>query len=341
MTIGDLQFGWPWLALIVGLPLLVRLALPQVRRDAGALRLPDADYFAPLSNDREPPPWLAIVPAVLFWLLLVVAAMRPQMLGDEVSAPATGRNLMLAVDLSGSMDVNDFTLRQQRVNRLLATKAVAGEFIDRRAGDRIGLILFGERAYLQVPLTFDRKTVQTLLFEAAVGLAGEKTAIGDAIGLAIKRLRAADNEEGKQVLVLLTDGANTAGRIDPLKAAELAAANDLRIYTIGIGAERMDIPSSLTGRIQRVNPSTDLDEQTLRSIAEMTGGTYFRATDTRTLEEIYQKLDELEPAASDEQGYRPVIDLYVWPLAGALAVLAIVVLAQTAKAFTSRQGAAH
>ncbi len=323
---GDtLSMAWPWCALLLPLPWVVRRLLPPAERERGALRIPDSQFFAGLGDrgNRVAGRWASVAVASLIWALLVAAAVRPQVLGDELSAPATGRNLMLAVDLSGSMDVNDFTLRQQRVNRLLATKAVAGEFIDRRNGDRVGLILFGERAYLQAPLTFDRKTVKTLLLEAAVGLAGEKTAIGDAIGLAVKRLREADGEEGKQVLVLLTDGANTAGNIQPLKAAELAAANDLRIYTIGIGAERMEIPSSFGGRSRQVNPSTDLDEQTLRAIANTTGGAYFRATDTRTLADIYAELDTLEPAASDEQGYRPAIDLFYWPLGGALALLVL------------------
>ena len=338
LTLAAIEFAWPWVALLAPLPWLVRRLVPGVRGDAGALRLPDANYLPAAAVGGDATRWPPAVLATLFWLLLLTAAARPQVLGEELRAPATGRNLMLAVDLSGSMDVNDFTLRQQRVNRLIATKAVAGEFIDRRAGDRLGLILFGERAYLQAPLTFDRKTVQTLLYEAAVGLAGEKTAIGDAIGLAVKRLREADGEEGKQVLVLLTDGANTAGNIEPLKAAELAAANGLKIYTIGIGAERMDIPSSLTGRIQRVNPSTDLDEQTLKAIAEMTGGAYFRATDTRTLEDIYARLDQLEPAASDEQGFRPVVDLYVWPLAAAFGLLAAAALSTTLMAVGRQRG---
>jgi Ca-activated chloride channel family protein len=210
------------------------------------------------------------------------------------------------------------------VNRLAATKAVAGEFIDRREGDRLGLILFGEQAYLQAPLTFDRETVKTLLFEAVIGLAGEKTAIGDAITLAVKRVhdeRRAGREAGEQVLVLLTDGANTAGSIAPPKAAELAGQVGLTVYTIGIGAERMEIPSLLGNRMRQVNPSMDLDEATLTRIAEVTGGRYFRATDTASLQEIYRILDELEPAATEEGGMRPVIDVFFWPLGAALVLM--------------------
>ncbi|MEM8981682.1 MAG: VWA domain-containing protein [Pseudomonadota bacterium] len=317
----EIQWAWPWMVLLLPLPLLVHRLTPAARRDSGALRLPDGAYLPTDAGrgDFAISPWL-LVTAATVWLCLIGAAARPQLLDDEISAPATGRNLMLAVDLSGSMSANDFMLGQQRVNRLVATKAVAGDFIERRVGDRLGLILFGARAYLQVPLTFDRRSVRILLNEASRGLAGEKTAIGDAIGLAVKRLREADEPDSQQVLILLTDGANTAGNIEPLKAAELAAANDLRIYTIGIGADRSEVSSTM-GRVQRGRIRSDLDEQTLTRIAEMTGGAYFRATDTRTLERIYARLDELEPAATDEQGFRPVIDLYFWPLLAALGIV--------------------
>jgi Ca-activated chloride channel family protein len=247
--------------------------------------------------------------------------MRPQLLAEQQSAPVTGRNLMLAVDLSGSMEAKDFELGGRTVDRLTATKAVAGDFIDRRAGDRMGLILFGERAYMQTPLTFDRETLKTLLFEAVIGLAGEKTAIGDAIALAVKHVKEADAPSQQQVLVLLTDGANTAGSIPPLKAAELAAQVGLRIYTIGIGADRVMI-DSLFGR-RPVNPSADLDEATLTEIANQTGGAYFRARDTVALAEIYGQLDQLEPAADDEEGFRPRDDVFFWPAGLAALVLCL------------------
>jgi len=178
----------------------------------------------------------------------------------------------------------------------------------------LGLILFGSQAYLQTPLTFDRLTVSNLLYEAAIGLAGKETAIGDAIGLAIKRLR--DQSEEDRVLILLTDGANTAGSVDPKKAADLAAQEKVRVYTIGVGADDMLIPSLFGAR--RVNPSTELDEETLQTIADKTGGRYFRARDTESLNEIYRLLDQLEPVAMDEDTLRPVKELYAWPLAAAL-----------------------
>ena len=329
------SLAWPWMLLALPLPLLVRMLLPPVlgTQDAG-LRVPSFRGFSVLEDRSEVEQllnWRFWV-AVIAWLLLVLAAARPQRIGDELDVPVSGRNLMLAVDLSGSMDAKDFELGNRRVDRLTATKAVAGDFIGRREGDRIGLILFGERAYLQVPLTLDRETVNTLLLEAFIGLAGEKTAIGDAITLGVKRIHHHGVEGAEQVLILLTDGANTAGEIDPLKAAELAQQIGLKIYTIGIGAEQM-VVSSITGGTRRVNPSADLDEETLTRIADLTGGRYFRAKDTAGLQDIYRLLDEMEPVAEPESGFRPVKSLYYWPLAGAFVLAAFLAIMNLAASF--------
>lgn len=320
-----IHFEWPWVALLLPLPILIRVLLRPVdlNQDA-ALRVPFLQEFrqqastSRTSIDRQ----RLLLLAVLGWLFLVVAAMRPQWLGDFVEIPVSGRDLMLAVDLSGSMEERDFIIEDEQVDRLTATKWVAGQFIERRVGDRLGLILFGEQAYLQTPLTFDRETVKTLLYESAIGLAGQSTAIGDAIGLAVKRLR--ERDEQSRVLILLTDGANTAGAVEPLAAAELAAREGLKIYTIGIGADEMIVRSIFGSR--RVNPSADLDEKTLRAIADKTGGRYFRARDTRELEQIYALLDELEPIEKDVQRFRPQAALYYWPLALALLIAGIVVV---------------
>ena len=252
------------------------------------------------------------------WVLVVIAAARPQHVGEPTALPITGRDLLVAVDLSGSMEEQDFQLNGDWVDRLTATKAVAREFIDRRVGDRIGLILFGRETYLQTPLTYDRETVRTLLDEAAIGLAGKETAIGDAIGLGIKTLTDAGIEENRRVLILLTDGANTSGAVDPLKAADLARDRGMVIYTIGIGADALMV-RSLFG-VRQINPSADLDEQTLTTIAEGTGGIYFRARDTEELQRIYTILDELEPAAGEEEGFRPVAEYFYWPLGLALSL---------------------
>jgi Ca-activated chloride channel family protein len=325
--------------LALPLPFIARALLPEAHRlqEAG-LRVPSIAGFAMLTDRSKSEQllnwrfWIAIIA----WILLVVAVARPERIGDELDVPVSGRNLMLAVDLSGSMDQKDFELGDRTVDRLTATKAVAADFISRREGDRIGLILFGERAYLQVPLTLDRETVKILLMEAFIGLAGEKTAIGDAITLAVKRIHDQQTDAGEQVLVLLTDGANTAGEIDPMKAAELAAQVGLRVYTIGIGAEQLEVASIMGGR-RRVNPSADLDEETLTGIADLTGGRYFRATDTATLQDIYRLVDELEPVEEPEAGFRPVKSLYYWPLSGAFALAAFLGLLSLAQSLRLRR----
>jgi Ca-activated chloride channel family protein len=334
-----LSLAWPWVLLALPLPFIVRALLPEANQlqEAG-LRVPSFvgfDVLADRSHSEQLLNWRIWV-ALIAWVLLVIAAARPERIGDELDVPVSGRNLMLAVDLSGSMDQKDFELGNRRVDRLTATKAVASDFISRREGDRIGLILFGERAYLQVPLTLDRETVKILLMEAFIGLAGEKTAIGDAITLAVKRIHDQEEDAGEQVLVLLTDGANTAGEIDPMKAAELAAQVGLRIYTIGIGAEQLEVASIIGGR-RRVNPSADLDEETLTGIADLTGGRYFRATDTATLQDIYRLVDELEPVEEPEAGFRPVQSLYFWPLSGAFALTALLCIVSLLEALRLRR----
>jgi Ca-activated chloride channel family protein len=321
-----IHFEWPWLLSLLPLPLLIRWLLPAHKPvEQAALKVPFLDDFsegdARVISQTGRWPFLA---AAVAWILLIAACTRPQWLGEPIEQAVSGRDLMLAVDLSGSMEVQDFVINKQAVDRLTATKWVAGDFINRRVGDRIGLILFGTQAYLQTPLTFDRKTVMTLLDESAIGLAGDNTAIGDAIGLAVKRLK--NQEVNSRVLILMTDGANTAGEVSPLKAAELAAENQLKIYTIGIGADEMLVRSFFGA--QRVNPSQDLDEKTLTAIAEKTGGVYFRARNTDELNKIYQLLDQLEPVEKDKQYFRPRSELYYWPLAGALLLAAAIVLSR-------------
>jgi Ca-activated chloride channel family protein len=298
-----LQLEWPWLLLCLPLPALVYRYLPPfpVRQDA-ALRVPFIDDFQlKQSSQRVLRKNRAIaILAILAWCLLVFSAARPQWMGDSIEIPVSGRDLMIALDLSESMSTGDFEINGERVHRLHATQWVAEAFINRRKGDRVGLILFGEQAYLQVPLTFDIETVKKLLLEAVINLAGKRTAIGDAIGLAIKRLE--NSPQSSRVLILMTDGQNTAGTVDPIKAAELAASRGLKIYTIGIGGKH----------------SRDLDIVTLKKIADLTSGRFFRATKTEELEDIYALLDQFEVIDSDHRNFRPVIALFYWPLAIAL-----------------------
>jgi Ca-activated chloride channel family protein len=255
-------------------------------------------------------------------LALLTALARPHILGDVVELPTSGRDLMLAIDISGSMDIEDMKWQGRPVNRLFTVKKVLNDFVSQRQGDRLGLVLFGSQAYLQAPLTFDWQTVQTLMNEAQIGLAGKKTAIGDAIGLTIKRLQS--HPEQSRVVILLTDVANTSGEVEPLKAAELAQQSNVKIYTIGLGADAMEVSNFFGTR--QVNPSRDLDEATLQKMANITGGHYFRALDSKELEKIYDMIDQLEPTEKDPEIFRPQINVYYWPLAIALLISFIISL---------------
>jgi Ca-activated chloride channel family protein len=331
-----IHFDWPWAFALLPLPLLARLLPAAKNQQQAALRVPFIDDFRSITTQaiqNRTRRWPLLL-AILAWLCLVTAAARPQWLGDPIELPTSGRDLMLAVDLSGSMATRDFEINGKIGNRLQATQVIAGDFIKRRVGDRIGLILFGEQAYLQTPLTFDRDTVRTLLDEAVIGLAGKATAIGDAIGLMVKRLH--DDKNTKQVMILLTDGANTAGEVSPIKAAELAAKKGLKIYTIGIGADEMTV-QTFFGR-QRINPSADLDEKTLRAIAEKTGGKYFRARDTDQLQKIYALIDELEPIEQAHQVFRPVQALFFYPLGAAIALTAVLIVGLNVNSLGRRYG---
>ncbi len=318
----NIELAWPWMLLALLLPLLALLLPPAADRPSPALRFPFFSALrASLDDSRRQRSRLRLVIAALAWVLLVVAAARPQWVGETVRLPVTSRSIMLAVDLSGSMQTPDMRSGSGAISRLAAVKKVAGDFINHRVGDRIGLILFGDEAYLQAPLTLDRNTVHTLLDEAQIGLAGQQTAIGDAVGLAIKRLR--DEPVKNRVLILLTDGASNAGNVDPLKAADLAADEGVRIYTIGVGADEMVVQGPF-GMQQVI--SGDLDENTLKAIAKKTGGRYFRASDVATLAQIYGLLDKIEPVSKDAQSWRPVKELYSWPLAAALLLSVLIAL---------------
>lgn len=316
------EFAWWWLLFALPLPLLMRFFPAREPSQEAALRVPQR--LAGAASVQSKPARSAYGHGLmwLIWVALVLAAARPQWLGEPVSIPNEGREMMLAVDLSGSMKIDDMTLNGRQVNRLTMTKSVMAEFIRRRVSDRLGLILFADTAYLQAPLTFDRKTVAQLLEESVIGLVGEQTAIGDAIGLAVKRLEA--REKTNKVLILLTDGQNTAGNITPAQAKELAVDSGVTVYTIGVGADKMLIESFFGSR--QVNPSQELDEDMLTDIAVATGGKYFRARDAQELEQIYTRLDELEPIEGESQKLRPLTALFYYPLALALLLSALPLL---------------
>jgi Ca-activated chloride channel homolog len=309
-----IEFANLWLLCLLPVPFLVYVFLPKAAiLPATALKVP---FFAALQRISLAGKYkvrataLPILLALLIWILLVLAAAGPQWLGQAIELPRSGRDVMLAVDISGSMQIPDMEIQGQIVDRLTAVQYVASQFITARQGDRLGLILFGSKAYLQTPLTFDVTTVKNMLGDASIGLAGSETALGDAIGLAIKRLQ--NSDEQSRVIVLLTDGNNNSGVLDPRQAAKLAAQLGIRIYTIGIGGEAATLQTPFG--MQLINPAADLDVATLQEIAQLTGGEFFRAKDTQALQAAYAQLDQLEPVESDKDIFRPIDPLYQWPL---------------------------
>jgi Ca-activated chloride channel family protein len=318
------EFAWPWAFLLLPLPWLMRIVLPAADSGEAALKvsfLSDLEGLVGRRAKANLPAWRQQLPFILLWLLLLIATARPQWLGEPLPVASSGRDLLVAVDVSGSMDYPDMQWKTDEVSRLVLVQHLLGDFLEGRKGDRVGLILFGSQAFVQAPLTFDRHTVRVWLDEARIGIAGKNTAIGDAIGLALKRLRLRPAQS--RVLVLVTDGANNGGQIDPVTAARLATEEGVKIYPIGIGADPEQAGSlGMLG----LNPSLDLDEPTLKTIAEISGGQYFRARDGDQLEKIRKSLDALEPVAQQPTQARPAMALYQWPLAAAMLLSLILVV---------------
>jgi Ca-activated chloride channel family protein len=324
------EFAWPWRILLLPLPWLLRRWW-RPAPPGKALHLPQPGVALSAVADRRAhgaAAWLL----ALAWLCLLAAAARPQWLGPPQAQQRSGRALMLAVDLSGSMRTPDMELGGQSVSRFVAVEAIAGDFISRRSGDEMGLIMFGSQAFLVTPLTYDLSAVRAQLQGAAVGLAGSQTAIGDAIAVAVKRLSALP--EQARVLVLLTDGVNNAGSITPREAARAAKAAGVRIYTIGIGATQMRVPGFFG--MQMVNPSADLDASMLTAIAKETGGQFFRATDSRELAEAYRAINALEPMPQHGPALRPRHEWFRWPLLASLALLLLAIVPRRFKPMAER-----
>jgi len=313
-----LDFDWGWILLLLPLPLLLRTLLPAANRDDIAIAVPLLNRYQFNEKSLEKSSGrLAKLCSWLFWICLLMAASRPYWLAEPISRTVTGRDLMLAVDISGSMSEVDMTIGSKTASRIEVLKLVVGNFIGRRDGDRLGLILFGTNAYTYVPLTFDLDTLKQLLADVSTGLAGRHTAIGDAIGLAVKSMREQNTEH--KVLVLITDGSNTAGFENPILAAQIARQQGLTIYTIGVGTDAQSL--SQTYGIQNIPPGVALNERVLSNIAEVTGGEYFRATNTSKLNNIYLQLDKLEPVEHEYQSHRPRNELFVLPLSAAILVM--------------------
>ncbi|WP_094752216.1 VWA domain-containing protein [Psychromonas sp. CD1] len=315
------EFTHLWLFFILPLPLLARYFLKETVNQHTEIWIPLA-FSRKQSLSPKKQNTLSAILLLLAWTLVVVALAKPVWYGEPIQIQQKSRDMILSLDLSGSMNEVDMRLEGESVTRLNLVKALLKTFVATRQGDRLGLILFADHAYLQTPLTFDLKTIEQRIEESQIGLVGIRTAIGESIGIAIKRF--VKNKNKQRVLILLTDGTNTAGSIKPLQAAQQAAKNHITIYTIGIGADSM-LKQSFFG-VQRINPSADLDEKTLNEIAKLTGGKYFRAKDQKQLQEIYNIINKLEPIDSEKLIFRPSQDVFYYPLAGALLLLILYAL---------------
>jgi Ca-activated chloride channel family protein len=302
-----LQFEYPWLFLLLLLQPLIWWLSPPYKEQREALQIPYLQRLADLS--RQTPSKGAVVlrrPRALFfllplwWLLIVIALARPVWVADPIEKTESTRDLMLLVDLSGSMETEDFKDPQgKRISRLDAVKMVLGDFIERRKSDRLGLIVFGNEPFLQVPFTRDHEVVRTLLGETRTKMAGPQTAIGDAIGLAIKHFESSKSEH--RVVVLLTDGNDTGSKVPPKKAAEIAAQRGIMIHTVAVGDPK-------------AAGEEKMDVEALQAISSATKGSFFRADDRAQLDTIYRKLDEIEPEKIKTIAYRPKYALYQWPV---------------------------
>ena len=306
-----LTIAHPWFFLLLPLPWLIRKFLPVHHERKAAVRVPFMQTLSSLTSlqpksgvavaKRPTTQWLVLG---FTWLLLVAAMTRPQWLGEPVIEELPMRDLLVAVDLSGSMETRDFTDDEgNSVDRLTAVKQVLDAFFARREGDRVGLILFGSAAFVQAPFTDDLAVVRELLNEAQIRMLGPRTMLGDAMGLAINMFERSEVDE--RVMIALTDGNDTGSLVPPERAAEIARDNDIVVYTIAIGD-----PSAVGEQA--------LDEKTLEKIAEITGGGYFRANDREELEAVYEHLDAVNPRQVETQSYRPLTELYQWPLATAI-----------------------
>jgi Ca-activated chloride channel family protein len=303
-----------WAFGLLPLPFLVYWLIPALRFSSSALLFPglknaekvsgEKSRKAALIKKRNIVSWTGLI---IIWILMIVTISSPQLVGKPEIKVKTSRNFLVVADISFSMAQKDWTIDGEKVSRWIAVKNVMHDFISKRQGDRMGLIFFGSSAYVQVPFTPDLNTVEMLLEEADVGMAGQMTNIGKAI---VKGIEMFDNDSiTTKVMLVLTDGVDSGTEILPLDAADLAKNDSIRIYTVGIGD-----PSVAT---------SDLDEKTLEQIAEFTDAKYFRAIDSEKLQEIYSELDKLEPIEYEEENYKPRTLLYYYPLS-LLIILALI-----------------
>lgn len=314
----NIEFVWWWALILLPLPLLVYKLLPRESQQA-EIKLA---YLPDNTHSNKPKQKLQKTLSIAIWTLLIIACARPVWFGDPIEFQPKYRDLMLVVDLSGSMQKEDMNLDGEFTDRLTAVKKVLSDFVAKRKGDRLGVVLFGDHAYLQTPLTADRQAVIQQINQTVIGLVGQSTAMGDGIGLGTKTF--VDSNAPQRVMVLLSDGGNTAGVLDPIEAAEIAKKYNATIYTVGVGAGEMMVKEFFMTR--KVDTAADLDEKTLTQIAEVTGGQYFRARDAEQLENIYETINQLEPVSSDTQTWRPQSEWFRYPLSAALGLSVLLFL---------------
>ena len=314
-----LEFAHPWALLLTPLPLLVWWLAPPQRERVSAMRIPFFEQIAAAAGSEARVGavvmrrrWLQMAVAILVWLLLVTAIAKPEWVGEPIVRTEAARDIMLALDLSGSMDYVDFPDEEGAdVSRFAAVQRVVEGFVAERESDRIGLIVFGTKAYLQLPFTRDLETAGALVDLMEVGMAGPKTALGDSIGLAINSFE--NSEVDDRLLILLTDGNDTASKMTPINAADIAKLNGVEIYTIGIGN------TEATGEDR-------VDFDTLAAIAARTGGEFFNAENEAALDAVYRRIDETAAADVRTQSWRPRESLLHWP-AGLAVILALLAYA--------------
>lgn len=329
------DFHWPWAVVLLPLPLLLPYLWPrpgavqdqqrELQGQRQTLLHPRLDALQAAYQARRPRlavgTWVYRSILALLWLGLVAALMRPEWLTPYTEISSPGYDLLLAVDASHSMDALDFTVQGRQVTRMQVVKGVMGRFVERREGDRIGLIVFGSQSFMLAPLTTDRHAVQQLLDGLVAGIAGQGTALGDAIALGVKKLR--DRPPQSRVMILIADGDSTSGSFAPGEAAGLARQAGVRIYVIGVGSTAAKIPIAEDGAIKFRDDLT-LNETTLQAIATGSSGAFFRATDTRALEEISARIDQLEKTQAQARTALIPQPLFRWPLG--LALLALLAL---------------
>ena len=307
------ELAMPWALVLLPVPLLLWCLCPRLRTQLPvALKIPFFNDMTGIVEQEKKSMTKQTTVALLglVWSLLILALANPRWIGEPQPLDRNGHHIMLILDLSPSMAVNDMRLHGRAATRLSVVKQAAEQFVKHRANDRLGLIVFGERAYLQTPLTYDHQNVLLRIADASAGLAGPSTSIGDALGLAIKHLQQVPKEG--RVMILLTDGANNAGVLTPLKAAELAHDAGMKVYTIGLGADA--VTQTFHGLFLSMNAAAELDEDTLKAVAKKTGGRYFRATNLPSLQAIYQAINQMETVPQSNVTVRPWHEEYPWPL---------------------------